>query len=101
MEELCPFFVYEIAVGLQRVMDGLIDAVVRDVAGEVPEELEPRQRGFAALERKGDLRILAQAKRAVNKGAHGLGLHHAVTFDLAMRRHVCIETVSAAHVAKR
>ena len=45
MEELCPFFVYEIAVGLQRVMDGLIDAVVRDVAGEVPEELEPASVG--------------------------------------------------------
>ena len=50
-------------------------------AVEVPEELEPRQRGFAALERKGDFRILAQASK-VQWYAHVVWDRTHATFDL-------------------
>ena len=84
MEELRRLLVHDIAAGCSAT-DGSSMPVVRDVAvnsGRTPAPAWARRLGM-----KGDLRHPAQrsAERA------WFGLHHAVAFDLAMCRHVCIK----------
>ena len=89
------------AVGLEGVRDRLDLAMRLNVGNEVPEERQTRQRGLAALEGKGHLRIRREGKRLVDDRMGGLGTHARGNRMLAMLCHVVIEAVAAPHVARR